>query len=121
MSIYKNISYIGNRARRTDPGTSHEAARRSTAALLPTLDDDILAALKAAEPLGLTIRELADRLPHRRHVSISPRTKPLETMGKIRRGRVRSTGELFKRSHPESGMPGIVWLLTKPPNSGEKS
>ena len=112
MSIYKKVAYIGNRARRTDPETSHYAARVSTAVLLPTLDDDILRALHDAAPYGLTIREMCDKLPDRQHVSISPRTKPLETMGKIRRGRVRSTGELFKRSHPESGMPGIVWLLT---------
>ena len=111
MSIYKKVSYIGNRARRTDPETSHEAARRSTAVLLPTLDNDILRVLHDADPYGLTIREMADLLPHRRHVSISPRTKPLETMGKIRRGRVRSTGKLFKRTHPGSGAPGIVWIL----------
>ena len=111
MSIYKKVSYIGNRARRADPETSHYAARVSTAVLLPKLDDEILAVLQAAGPLGLTIREMCDKLPDRPHVSISPRTKPLETMGKIRRGRVRSTGELFKRKHPSSNMPGIVWLL----------
>ena len=113
MSIYKNVRYIGNRARYSDPETSHEAARKSTRVLLPKLDEDILSALRAAGPLGLTIREMCDKLPDRPHVSISPRTKPLETMGKIRRGRVRSTGELFKRKHPSSNMPGIVWLLNR--------
>ena len=109
MSIYKN-DYIGNRARKTDPETSHEAARRSTGILLPKLDDEILEALRQAQPYGLTIREMCDKLPHRQHVSISPRTKPLEEMGKIRRGR-RIDGSLFKRSHPKSKMPGIVWIL----------
>ena len=84
------------RARRTDPDTSHEFADHNTKQS-PTIDALIVQCAKISQYQGVTSREVAEYTGQDR-VSVSPRFKPLERMGKLKR-----TGE--KRNK------GQVWVL----------
>lgn len=74
------------RARKSDPETSHEAAGLVDAAGLMNM---IEAELRQY-PAGLTTQELADYLD-RKLVSISPRMKPMEQAGRVKRAGKRKT------------------------------
>lgn len=92
-------------ARRTDPPTSHTAARSVNAAL-PRLEAIVLDALRRAGTAGLTSWELADATGLDR-VTASPRLAPLAAKGLALASEVRRLGP--------SGRAGIVWVAT---NSG---
>jgi DNA-binding MarR family transcriptional regulator len=78
------------RARRRDPETSQEAAGRVDSAALAML---VLTSLRAEGPA--TSHELAERLK-RSLVTISPRMKPLETAGLVRRDGKREKRTVWK-------------------------
>lgn len=89
------------RARSSDPGTSHAAAR-GVADSLPRLQQLVLDALKRCGKRGATSYELADMLRIDR-VTISPRLKPLAEAGYV----IAST----ERRLGPTGRPGIVWKV----------
>lgn len=72
-----------NRARRTDPETSHAAARKSSAGKSKT-DRIIIGDLSQNRILGGTTLEVSKRVSLE-HNNISPRFKPLEDAGYIYR------------------------------------
>jgi len=88
-------------ARRTDPETSHEAAKQIEPQL-PHLEAVVLAAIALA-PDVMTIDELAAALPKLDKVTISPRIKPLCNKGKIYSDGSTRAGR--------SGRPGLVWRI----------
>jgi hypothetical protein len=79
--IQIGLDFSPPRARRSDPDTSHAAARRA-AAFADSLGGRALEALQAALPGGLTAPEIAVRLGAR-DGSISPRIKPLRKRGLV--------------------------------------
>ncbi|MFL6229319.1 MAG: helix-turn-helix domain-containing protein [Pyrinomonadaceae bacterium] len=83
-------------ARRSDPDTSRAAARSVDT---QRVEQVVLDALKLA-PAGLTTEELVDRTGLSL-VTVSPRMKPLERKGLVRRGAKRANS---------SGRSAIVWL-----------
>jgi DNA-binding MarR family transcriptional regulator len=91
------------RARRSDPETSHKAAK----SLKPArLRDQIVAAIYAHG--GLTIKEIA-KLIDREQVTVSPSIKPLR-----RAGVLRDSGR--RRRNEGTGKEAIVWEIGKEPD-----
>lgn len=91
------------RARKTDPETSHAAARQVEASGTAKRHGEmIVTALRAND--GLTSEELASRAGLDR-VAAARRMKELETDGRIRRGPPRKSAI--------TGRPGVTWWLVK--------
>ena len=88
-------------ARRTDPHTSHQAAK-AIEGHLPELDGKLYRALYDAGRNGLTSQEITDVTGISR-VSVSPRLRPME-----RRGWIEDSGDT-RPGH--SNRPGIVWIV----------
>jgi uncharacterized membrane protein len=87
------------KARRTDPATSREAASK-VAGRVSDLEAIVLDALRAA-PAGLTTWEIAEATGLSL-VTVSPRCKPLE-----RKGLVRREGRRVNRN----GCSSTVWVV----------
>jgi DNA-binding MarR family transcriptional regulator len=83
------------RARASDPGTSHAAARR-IADRLSGLQARVLDALRECGTRGATTHELADML-RLDLVTVSPRLKPLELAGRVVRTTERREGRTVWR------------------------
>jgi len=77
--------YLGL-SRNTDPITSHDAADEATKKIpqLNKLILDCLESNKRAGGNGMTSKEIAEAV-NRSHVAVSPRMKPLEQRGMVRR------------------------------------
>jgi predicted ArsR family transcriptional regulator len=93
---------IGERARLTDPETSHAAAER---AAVTAGSNRALALLAYLEHGPMTHFELADKTG-KAQTSIGVRSKELVTLGLVERAPVKP------RPSP-SGSPSIVWRLTE--------
>ena len=89
---------LSHAARRTDPATSHESARRIESAKT-RLEQIVLDALRTA-PAGLTSHQIADKTGLSL-VSVSPRLHPLMLRGAVIDTGERRAGESFRKS--------IVW------------
>jgi len=85
-------------ARTSDPETSILAAE----SIDPTEREAEVLEILRAHPEGLTEAEVADRLPHRDRVSVSPRFRPLR-----RKGKIREAGERVGAS----GRKARVWVI----------
>ncbi|MDH4042363.1 MAG: hypothetical protein OEV88_17080 [Gammaproteobacteria bacterium] len=96
------IEVDDNRARRTDPDTSHIAARISSLRKGKT-DTAILEFLAARGPYGATSLEFAEETG-RKHNNISPRFKPLARAGLI-------SPTARRRINPETKCGSVVWVL----------
>jgi len=91
-------------ARKSDPETSHEAAKEVK---IGPLQIAVLRTLRASEqldPPGLTMNQVVE-ISGRPNESITPRFRPL-----AKKGLIYNTGE--KRRNP-SGKLAIVWRITK--------
>lgn len=97
MSHFEDLFAFGA-ARATDPETSIDAARKLCAAPL------CQAVLKALRERPMSVEEIA-AVVGAEIVSVSPRTKPLETAGYLRRTEEKRRGA--------SGRWRIVWALTE--------
>jgi hypothetical protein len=84
-------------ARRTDPETSREAAEAASYAA-PGMESDILAELGRRGAWGGTSKELADALGLPSDGHVTPRLKPLEAKGLVRRSGTKSVNPSGKRA-----------------------
>lgn len=93
---------LGDRAfaRRSDPGTSHEAAK-SLDGSVTDLEEHVLIALRAHHPFGMILDELVDWIGLDK-VTISPRLKPL-----CKKGLVTTCG----KRPGKSGRGQTIWIL----------
>jgi hypothetical protein len=85
-------------------GTSEEAAR-AMAERAKTLRDRVLGAIKAAEPIGLSADQVADKLGES-ILSVRPRVSELRRAGEIRKTEARAKNA--------SGMSAVVWVIAPP-------
>ena len=90
------------RARRSDPETSHAAARSVRGDAVKQTDEGILEIL-SRRPGGEIVAEIAREMG-RPVISVSPRPAILQRMG-----RIHNSGE--KRRNPETGRHQIVWKI----------
>lgn len=98
---YQFAEPADNRARRTDPETSHAAARKSNAGKSKT-DQLILGDLDKHLEKGGTTLEISKRV-NKPHNNMSPRFKPLEEAGLIFRA--------GRRRDPGTQCDSIVWRI----------
>jgi DNA-binding MarR family transcriptional regulator len=101
---------FGAYARRLDPHTSHDAA---ASVKVTDLEAVVLYALKDIGTEGATSHEVADHVGMDL-VTISPRLKPLEKKGLVRRNLLPGwldTGRLVYQTRPgKSGRQSVVWF-----------
>jgi len=95
---------LPNRARHTDPQTSHDAAASFTNQELTELDNRIVTRLAACGWRGATSWELTEMLGIPR-VTVSPRLRPLTRMGRVM--------PTWMRRMAPTGRNGIVWMVTR--------
>lgn len=91
-----------------EPTTSRDAAEK-VAPVAKTLRDQVLVALRAAWPEGLTADEVAAKLG-KREFSIRPR---LSELLKVRAIEPRATKGIVERRNNTSGMSAIVWVAKR--------
>jgi len=89
-------------ARRTDPETSHDAAKSVGGKTATELEAAVVAALRAF-PVGLTTHELAAEL-ELDYGSVTPRMRPL-----VRKGLVVDSGERRESQNRFNHRKCIVW------------
>ena len=87
------------RARKTDPFTSHESARKITPRI-GTIDDAIYKALLEVGPHGATSDEIVE-MTGLKYRSVTPRLKPMTRKGLVTGGKETRVGE--------SGHKNLVW------------